>query len=69
MKTKLVLTCAGETKSEIEAKAKEKIAEYLEIDQYDVDQKCDIELSVEEKSVPHDDTRTFYLATVYVRVK
>lgn len=66
MKTKLILTCAGENKFEIEANAKKKIADYLDIDEYDVDQRCDIELSVEEKTV---NEKTFYVSTVYVRVK
>lgn len=66
MKTKLILNCAGKNKFEIEANAKKKIADYLDIDEYDVDQRCDIELSVEEKT---ELDKTFYLATIYVRVK
>lgn len=52
----------GQDKNDIENKAIDKISNFLDIDRYDVESKCDIEFSIEEAEVG-------YSATVYVRVK
>lgn len=62
MRTKITLSLTGQDKNEIENKAIDKISNFLDIDRYDVENKCDIEFSIEEAEVG-------YSATVYVRVK
>ena len=62
MRTKITLSLTGQDKNDIENKAIDKIANFLDIDKYEVESKCDIEFSIEEAELG-------YLATVYVRVK
>lgn len=63
IKTKMTFEINGKTKSDIEQKAVSEIANFLDIDTYDVESKCEIELHIEPN------TADGYKAIVYVRVK
>jgi len=63
MKTKITFTTFGISRIDIERRAIERIAEFLDIEKSDVETKCDIEIQIEA------DNSESYIATVFVRVK